>query len=128
MGANRSAKSSVDAVVSQIHVDAARWADGRTRRGIQFLRHPAIKACDRRYSIPVPDALEAPEESLRRGDAAIEIEARFCRGRLVRHREMLAALATKRVSGCGILHLFKATVRTIHTDFDRRFSHRRGSG
>jgi len=72
----------------------------------------------------MPDVLQAAQERLGRDDAA-EFKVRLGRdGRRRCDEKMPPALPAERALGRGILVLFEATVRTLHTDLDRRFGHK----
>jgi len=124
MRANGPAESGVDLVIAQVHMDAARRTNRRTRGGVQLLYCAAVETGNRGDPWAMPNASNTPKQRLR-GDHAAEFQDRFrCDARRGYDGEMPAALSTKRALGCSILHLPKAAVRTLDTDLGRRFGHR----
>src|SRR4029077_814269 len=128
MGANGPAESSVNLVIAQVHVDAARGTNRRSRDGVQLLRCAAVETGNRGNPRTMPNASNTPKQRLR-GDHAAEFQDRF---RLDARRgydaEMPAALSAKCAFGCSVLHLPKAAVCTLDTDLGRRLGHRLARG
>src|ERR1700674_2647106 len=121
VGANGAAETRCNLVIAQIDMGAALRTNRRGRGGTDFLFRFAIETLDDRPVVLGPETFQFSEDR------------RIVRNRLYwflfgvkpphllgnRGREMRAALAAHRALGRGILHLLKAAVRTIHTEFSR---------
>lgn len=124
MGADGAAKGGVDLVVAQVHVDTAVRTNCRGGRRIQLLPVTTIEAGHGSDPRSMPDVLQAAQERLGLDDAA-QLKVRLRRdGRRRGDEKMPAALPAERALGRGIFVLFEATVRTLHTDLDRRLGHK----
>ena len=123
---DRAAEARGDLVIPQVNVRAASRAKCRGRRGTDFVLRLAIKALDLGAVMLVPQAFDFLKERRIGGRGSRSFHTLLFRPQLdldLRRRrgsEMRAALAAHRALGRGILHLLKATVRAIHTDFCRR--------
>ena len=124
VGANGAAEGSVNLVVAQVHVDAARRTDRRGGRRIEFLLRPAIETYDGSNALTIPEPSDALQKRLG-CNRAPEFQGRFGFDTLGGSDEiMLAALPAKRVPRRGIFHLLEAAVWTLHTNLERRLGHR----
>ena len=119
--ANGAAETRGDFVIAQINVRAALRADRRGGGRTDLLFRFAIETLDDGAVVLVPETFHLSEE---RWVGRKRLD-RFLFGVEPHHllwhrgREMRAALAAHRALGRRVLHLLKAAVWTIHTDFSR---------
>ena len=73
VGANGPAERSVNLVIAQVHVDAARGTNRRTRDGIQLLDCAAVETGNRGDPWAMPNDSNAPKQLLL-GDNAAEFQ------------------------------------------------------
>jgi len=122
---NETAKAGRDFVIAQVDVSAARRANRRSCCAAYLLLSTAIEAFDDPGAFALPQSVKPlHERSGCRSRLRPGVEPRpwrdVRRGPGSRRQKVRAALAAHRAFRGGIFMLFKAAMRTLHTDFNRR--------